>query len=141
VVEVIGQGEVAREIDFHAVTFADGHSWHDVQELVEDFCRGLRGTLRESLAHEVATAGGESAARSAFRDGSQATDRQRDPEDAEVVVVDLVPQSRIADLVEPLEPVETDGIAVGHEHAMEQDGQTHLAEGVHFSGFTQQLRS
>jgi hypothetical protein len=55
------------------------------------------------------------------------------------VVVDLVPQAGVADLVESLELVEADGIPVGHEHAMEDDGQACLAEGVHLLGFTEQL--
>src|SRR5271155_147160 len=50
---VIGQREIAREINFDSVAFADGHRGHDVQELVEDLRRGLRGALRESLAREV----------------------------------------------------------------------------------------
>jgi hypothetical protein len=34
VVVVIGQCEIAREIDFDSVAFTDGHRGHDVQELV-----------------------------------------------------------------------------------------------------------
>ena len=76
---------------------------------------------------------------SAFGDGSESADRERNTEDAEIVVIDLVPQAGVADLVEPLELVEADGIAVGHEHAMEHDGQTRLAEGVDFLGFPEKL--
>ena len=75
----------------------------------------------------------------AFGDGSESADRERDSEDAEIVVVDLIPQPRIADLIEPLELIEADGIAIGHEQAMEHDGQTCLAEGVHLLGFTEQF--
>ena len=55
VVVVVGQREIARKIDFHAMPFADRDGGHDVQELVEDLRRRLRRALRESLAHEVGT--------------------------------------------------------------------------------------
>ena len=50
---IVGQGEIARQIDFDAVAFADGDRGHEVQELVEDLRGGLRGALPESLAHEI----------------------------------------------------------------------------------------
>ena len=77
----------------------------------------------------------------ASRDGSESADGERYSEDAEIVVVDLIPQAGVADLVEPLELIEADGIPVRHEHAMEDDGQTGLAEGVHLLRFTEQLRT
>ncbi len=138
---VIGQREIAREIDFDAVAFADGHRGHDVEEFVEDLRGGLRGALRESLAHEIGTGCVERACRSSFGDRSDRSDGERHTEDAEIVVVDLVPQAGVADLVEPLELVEADGISVRHEQAMEHDGETCLAEGVHLLGFAEQLRA
>ena len=47
---VVGQSEVAREVDFDAVALADRYRGHDVQELVEDLRRRLRGALSEPLA-------------------------------------------------------------------------------------------
>ena len=78
---------------------------------------------------------------SAFRNRSERTDGERNTEDAEIVVIDLVPQTGVADLVESLELIEADGIAVGHQDAMEDDRETRLAEGVDFLGFTKQLRA
>src|SRR5208283_5636957 len=95
---------------------------HDVQELVEDLRGGLRGALREPLTHEVATSCVECASGSGFADGSKCSNRKRDTENAEIVVIDLIPQPGVTDLVEPLELVEADGIPVGHEHAMEHHG-------------------
>ncbi len=117
-VRVIGQREVAREIHLDPVAFADGHRGQDVQELVEDLRRRLRGALCESLAHEVGARCVERTSGSRFGDGSQCADREGHSEDAEIVVIDLIPQPRIADLIEPLELIEADGISVGHEQAM-----------------------
>src|SRR5271156_5028513 len=139
VVVVIGQREIAREIDLDSVAFADGHRGHDVEELVEDLRRRLGGACSESLAHEVKTGCVERPGCSGLGNSSESADRQRYSEDAEIMVVDLIPQASVADLVESLELIEADGISVGHEHPMENDGQTCLAEGVHLFRFTQQL--
>src|SRR6516165_7335724 len=124
VVEVVGQCEIAREIDFDSVAFADGHRWHDVQELLEDLCGRLRCASRESLTHQVRAGRGEGACGPGLRDGPEATNGQRYPKDAEIVVIDLIPQPGVADLVEPLELIEADGISVRHKHAVKQNGQT-----------------
>ena len=102
-IEVIGQREIAREIDFHAMAFPDRHRGHDVEEFVEDLRGGLRGALRESLTHEVASGRVECASGAGFAHGSKRSDRERDSEDAKVVVVDLVAKTGVADLVEPFE--------------------------------------
>src|SRR5260370_18296914 len=141
VVDVIGQGESVREIDLDAVTFADGYRGHDVEKLVEDLRRGLSCADSEALAHEVPTGCVECASGAGFADSSKRSHRQGDSEDAKVVVVDLVSETGVADLVEPLELIEADGIPVGHEHAMEHDGQTCLPKGVNLLGFAQQLRA
>src|SRR5580658_744289 len=74
-VNVIGQSEIAREIDFDPMAFPDGHRGHDVKKLVEDLRRTLRGALRESLTHEVATGCGEGTCGPALRDGSESANR------------------------------------------------------------------
>jgi len=53
VTDVVGQREVARQIDFDPVPLADGDGRKHIQEFVENLGRGLRHALRESLAHEV----------------------------------------------------------------------------------------
>ena len=140
-VGVIGQREIAREIDFDAVAFPDRHRGHDVEKFVEDLRRRLRSALRKSLTHEVAPGRVECASGAGFAHGSERSDRKRDSEDAEVVVVDLISKTGIADLVEPFESVETDGITVGHERAVEHDSQTRLAKRVHLPGFAKKFRA
>src|SRR5207245_9227939 len=70
VVDVIGQREIAREIDFDSVAFPDGHRGHDVEKLLEDLRRRLRGALRESLAHKVGAGRVEGTSGPRLRDGS-----------------------------------------------------------------------
>ena len=74
---------------------------------------------------------------SAFSDRAEGADGERCAEDAQIVVVDLVAQPGVADLVEALELVEADGIAVRHEQAMEHDGEACLAEGVDLFRFAE----
>src|SRR5208282_2087200 len=71
---VLGQQEVACEIDFDAVAFADGHRGYDVQELVEDLRGRLRRALCESLAHEVPARRGKSPRSPTLCDSSKGTD-------------------------------------------------------------------
>src|SRR6516164_2232154 len=105
---VVGQREVARQIDFDPVPRADGDGRKKVEKAVKNLRRGLRGTLRESLAHEVG-AGSRQCTRGANPgDSTNRANRERGAEDAEIVVVDLVAQAGVADLVEPLKMVEAD---------------------------------
>src|ERR1700693_2680310 len=76
VVVVVGQREIAREIDFDSVAFPDGHRGHDVEELLKNLRRRLRGALRESLAHEVGAGSVEGTSGSRFRNGSESANRQ-----------------------------------------------------------------
>src|SRR5258708_4860939 len=55
------------------------------------------------------------------------------------MVVYLVAKPTVADLVEPLELVETGGIPVWHEKAMESDSQTSLAEVIDSAGFAEKF--
>ena len=87
---VVGQREVARQIDFDPVPLADGDGRKNVQKSVEDLRRGLRGALRKSLAHEISAGRGQSAGGSAFGHSSNGANGERSAKDAEIVVVDLV---------------------------------------------------
>ena len=82
---------------------ADRDGRKDVQEFVEDLRGGLRCTLRESLTHEVGSGCGERAGSAGFGNRAERTDRERRAENAQIVVVDLVAETGVADLVEPLE--------------------------------------
>src|SRR5258708_23110730 len=55
------------------------------------------------------------------------------------MVVYLVAKPTVADLVEPLELVETGGIPVRHEKAMKSDSQTSLAEVIDSAGFAEKF--
>src|SRR5439155_17213996 len=66
VIRVVGQREVARQIDFDPVPLADGDGRKNVEKTVEDLRRGLRGALRKSLAHEISAGRGQSTGGSAF---------------------------------------------------------------------------
>src|SRR6202790_5819700 len=126
---VVGQREVAREIDFDSVAFPDGHRGHDVEELVENLSRRLRSALSESLAHNVGTRRGQGARCSALRNGSQCADGQGDSENTEIVIVHLIAKASIAGLVKSFDLVEAQGITVRHDEAVEENGETRLAEG------------
>ena len=53
VIGVVGQREIARQIDLDAVALADRDRRQNVQEFVENLRGGLSRALRKSLAHEV----------------------------------------------------------------------------------------
>ena len=50
---VIGNGEIAGEINLHAMAFADRDSRKDVQEFVEDALRCLTETLAYTLLNAL----------------------------------------------------------------------------------------
>ena len=68
-------------------------------------------------------------------------DGDRHAEDSCVMAVDLVLEAGLADLVEPLEPVQADGEAVGHDHAMKEDGQPLLPEVFGLGDLSKNLRT
>ena len=134
-VVVVGQREVAREINFDSVAFSDGHRGHDVEELVEDLRRRLRSALSESLAHNVGTRSSERTRRSTLRNGSECADGYGDSVNTEIVIVHLIAKASIAGLVKSFELVKAQGITIRHDEAVEENGQTRLAECVHFLSF------
>src|ERR1019366_4143805 len=72
------------------------------------------------------------------------TQSDRGAEDLKIVVVDLVLQSFLSDLVEPVELVEIDGITVLHDQTMKHNGHPALlaeACGSNLLCFTQNNRS
>ena len=78
---------------------------------------------------------------SGFGDGADRADGERSAEDAQVVVVDLVAETGVADLVESLKTVEARRVAVRHDQAMKGDGEPRLAEGFDLAGFAEELGS
>ena len=91
--------------------------------------------LGKSLAHNVGTRCGQRARRSALRNSSQCAEGQGDSENTEIVIVHLIAKASIAGLVKSFELVEAQGITIRHDEAVEENGQTCLAEGVHFLCF------
>ena len=127
-VVVVGQTEVAREVDLDAVTLANRYSRHDVQEFVEDLRGRLGSALGESLSHEVSARRGQGTGGPALRDCAKRANGKRDSEDSEVVVVYSVSETCIADLVEALELVKVDRVSVRHDESMKRYRQASLTE-------------
>src|SRR4029453_17587682 len=65
------------------------------------------------------------------------TNRSSRAEHGPVVVIHFVPQTRIADLIETHELVETPSAAVGHEQSVKGNCETRLTERLHGPRFSQ----
>ena len=76
-------------------------------------------------------------ARARFGDRADGADGERSAEDAQVMVVDLVAKAGVAGLVETLELVEADGVAVRHEQPVEEHGEARLAERFDLARFSE----
>ena len=64
--------------------------------------------------HQVRAGRGQGAYGPGLCDGSESTNGQRHPKDAEIVVVYLIQQPGVAVLVEPLELIEANRIPIRH---------------------------
>jgi hypothetical protein len=98
-----------------------------LNEAVKDSGRRLRDTSRSPVGECLGTARGNGAA--TLRDlacPSDHTQSYRGTEDLKVVIVYLVLQSFLTDLIEALELVEIDGIAVRHNQAVKNNGHSPL---------------
>src|SRR5712671_5451585 len=109
------------------VALANGEGRKNVEEAIENLRGRLRGTRCKSLAHEFTSRRSSNAASACLGDRSKSADGQRHTENAEIVVVCLIAQTGVADLVESSELVEADGITVGHDEAVEDNGKPRLA--------------
>src|SRR5580704_3550965 len=136
-IRVIGQREVSRKIDFDAVPLADGHRRQDVEKAVENLRGGLRGTLRKSLPHEVGAGRGQRPRRTGLGNGADRAYRERGSENAQVVIVDLIAKTGVADLIQALEMVETCRIPIRHDQAMKRNGKAGLAKTFHLAAFAE----
>src|ERR1039458_8486975 len=121
------QQHVLREINLHAVSLPDGDCGRDLNEPVEN----RRGRLRHAGCFSVRKGlwAGATEIRSTLADlggtGNHAECNRRS-EDLQVVIVDLVLQSLLADLVEAVELVEVNAVPVRHQQTMESDGDSPL---------------
>src|ERR1700730_5436386 len=96
---VVGQGQIARKIDFDAMPFADGDGRKNIEEAVQDLGRGLRGALCKSFAHAIAPGLCKNTTGARFGYRANGAHGKRSAEDAQVMVVDLIAENRIASLV------------------------------------------
>src|ERR1700723_2799732 len=123
------------------MTLANSDCGKDVEKAIEDLRGRLSRALRESLPHKVAAVLRDPAAGTGFGYCSESADGERNTKDAEVVVVDLIPQTGVADLIESGEPVETGGVTVRHNHAVENDCETGLTGVLDLARFTEEFCS
>src|ERR1035438_8588450 len=145
VVGIRGKKHVLRKIHFHAVSLPNRDSGRNLNEAVKNRRGGLRNTGcragRECLG---ATRCNSPASLRDLTGSGDDTQSDRGAEDLKIVVVDLVPQSFLSDLVEPVELVEIDGITVRHDQTMKHNGHPALlaeACGSNLLCFTQNNRS
>ena len=108
-----------------------------VEKPIEDLRRGLRCTLPESLAETIGSGLRQETSGVRLRPPRRGRRGEGSAKDAQVVVVNLVAKAGIAGLVETLELVKADGVAVRHEQPMKDDGKTRLTEGFDLARFTE----
>src|ERR1700694_5788955 len=123
------------------MSFANCDCGHDVEKFVENLCRRLSCALPKSLPETVGPRLAQDSSGASLRHCPKCANRERGAEDAEIVVVDLIPQAGIAYLVEPLELIQADGITIRHDEAGEGDGKPRLGERIDLLHLTQNLRS
>ena len=127
---VCREKQILAEINLHPMPFPNRDRWWYLNETVEDGTRTLGYSSGCSIGKRLRSAGGDGAAARRDLAGSR-DDSQRDrcPEDLQVVVVDFVLEPLLSDLVQSVELVEIDGVTVRHNQPMEHDGHaTLLAE-------------
>src|ERR1700733_1923248 len=148
--EVAGHGvvlirrkeHVLRDVDLDAVAFADRDGGWNVDEAVENV--GAR--LREAGSDTGFVRLGAGFVKAFVEIGDLGctgddTQRDRRAEDLDIVVVDLVLQAGIPDLIETVELVEIDGVAIRHEQPMEGHGKTFLAQTSNLLDVTEDERA
>src|SRR5713226_6824813 len=127
VVRVRRKKQVLREIHFHAMSFPNRDRGRYLNEAVKDSGRRLRNIVRSPVGECLGAARGNGAP--TLRDlacSSDHTQSYRGAEDLKVVIVYLVLQSSLTDLVEAVELVEIDGVAVRHNQAVKNNGHSPL---------------
>src|SRR5580704_3616255 len=127
VVRVRRKKQVLREIHFHAVSLSDRDGGRYLHEAIKDRGGRLRNTARSPGGECLGTASRDGAAtlRDLARPGNH-TQSYRGTKDLEVVIVDLIFQSFLSDLIQTLELVEIDGVAVWHKQTVKNHGHSPL---------------
>src|SRR4029453_1666762 len=89
----------------------------------------------------VASTVGEAGTGEILRQAAHQPDRSRGTERGQIVVVDAIAESRVADLVQANELIESECPAVRHHEAMEGDCQSLLPLRLNRPGFTKDART
>src|SRR5580700_4014671 len=127
VVRVRRKNQVLRKVHFHTVALPNRDGRRYLHEAVNDRGRGLRNAGRSPVRECLGTARCNRAATlgNFARSGNHAQG-YRSTEDLKVVVVYLILHPFLSDLIETLELVEVDGVAVRHNQAVKHDGHPAL---------------
>jgi hypothetical protein len=140
VLGVIRDQQVFGEIDLHAMALANGDGGEQVQEPAQN----VRGRLREAGSHALAVGIcrglRQSQTAGVATDLGQTTDCSHCDgytEDLQVMMVDLIFQSGLADLVQAMKLIQIDRVSVRHDEPMEGNGQAGLAKALNPLRFTQ----
>src|SRR5581483_649150 len=102
-----------------------------IEEPIHDLHRGLRCRVAHAARNDnrsVPVAAAESGASEVLREAADQANGRSRAERGQIVLIDLVAQSGIANLVQPEELVEAVTPTVGHEEPMEGHSQTRLPE-------------
>src|SRR5215469_14117868 len=121
------QQHVLADVDLHPITFANRDRRWDVNETIQHSGGILRQACGDAVLVGINAIASECAAAVGhFRGSANDPERDRSPEYREIVVVDLVLESGLANLIESLKLVKVNRVAVRHNHAVEDNGHTPL---------------
>jgi len=100
---------------------------------------GIGHADAETLTDAIGGIGVEHGSAANLGNAAEDTDGKRCSKDSGVMVVDLVAESSGSLLIEPLELIKADRVAVRHNEPMEGECQTLLSETVNLAGFSDDL--
>src|SRR6185295_2489428 len=141
---VCRQLDIAGEIHLHAVSLPDGDRRKPVEKPIHHLERRLRRCVADPTSDDdcsIAITAAQARASEILGEPADKADRCRRSERGQVMLVDLVAETGIADLVESQELIEPVGTAVGHQQAMEGHGKTGLTERLYRLSFTENPRA
>src|SRR4029453_5765048 len=109
--------DIVREVHLHTVALPNRDGRQSIQEPIHHLQRGLRRSVAYATGDDdgaIAFAVGEAGAAEVLRQAAHQTDRRRRTEGRQIVLVDAIAESRVADLVQPDELIEPERAAVRH---------------------------
>src|SRR5687768_10141310 len=138
------QFQVAGEIDLHSMPFAYGDSRQTVEKSVHDLQGRLRGGITHAAGDDdrpVTVATSEPGAPKKLRKSTDQSHGAGRTEGCEVMLIDTISETRIADLVEAEELVKAIRSSVGHQQSMKGNSQPRLAECLDRFRFAEKTRA